>query len=209
MIAIVDYDAGNLTSVEAAVSALGFDGKVTADPALVAAADRIIFPGVGAAGSAMANLRRLQLPAVLRAALQAGKPFLGICLGYQILFEHSDEDGGVDLLGILPGTVVRFAQDLCDETDGRPLKIPQMGWNRAVPTRPHPIWADVPEEAEFYFVHSYYPLPAEQNVCSQTRYGIEFASGVARDNLVAFQFHPEKSGRPGLKLLDNFCRWEP
>jgi glutamine amidotransferase len=207
MIAIVDYKAGNLTSVAAAVDALGFDSRITSDPADIADAKRIIFPGVGAAGAAMHHLTDLGLIEPIRQAVADGKPFLGICLGYQVLFETSDEDGGVDCLGVLEGRVVRFPDDMHDPGDPLPLKIPQMGWNEARFLADHPVFRDVPEGSEFYFVHSYYPQPTPEDVAAKTVYGIEFASGVARDSLVAFQFHPEKSGRPGLKLLENFCRW--
>jgi glutamine amidotransferase len=208
MIAIVDYDAGNLTSVAAAVEALGFDAVITSDPGEIAAAERIIFPGVGAAGSAMRNLRRLGLAGPLRQAVTDGKPFLGICLGFQILFEHSDEDGGVDLLGVFPGRVVRFADGM-REGDQGPLKVPHMGWNQVAFRGRHPVWQEVPPGAEFYFVHSYYPQPAATHVCAETTYGTRFASGVAQGSVVAFQFHPEKSGRPGLQLLRSFLTWFP
>ncbi len=209
MIAVVDYRAGNLTSVVAALEKLGHAGRVTCSPREIAEADRIVFPGVGAAGDAMSHLRELGLVDAIRAAVAAGKPFLGICLGYQILFEYSDEDGGVDCLGLLRGGVVRFSDNLRDPQSGRCLKVPQMGWNRAAFRGVHPLWADITDDSEFYFVHSYYPVPAADQVCALTDYGIEFASGAMHGNLAAFQFHPEKSGRPGLKLLDNFCRWRP
>lgn len=208
MIAIVDYDAGNLTSVAAAVTHLGLPGRITSKPEDLDRAERIIFPGVGAAGSAMRNLRNLGLVEAIKRNVDRGKPFLGICLGFQILFEFSDEDGGTPCLGVLPGRVVRFREGMMEDGEG-PLKIPQMGWNGARFRGRHPLWDNVPEAGEFYFVHSYHPLPREEHICATTRYGVEFASGVARDNVVAFQFHPEKSGRPGLQLLANFCRWIP
>jgi len=208
MIAIVDYEAGNLTSVAAALAALGVQATVTSSPADIDAAERVIFPGVGAAGSAMRNLKRLGLAEPLRQAVASGKPFLGICLGFQILFEHSDEDNGVDLLGVFRGRVVRFADGMYEGGTG-PLKVPQMGWNQAVFRGVHPVWQDLPPESEFYFVHSYYPVPDPAAVCATTVYGTAFASGVARGNVVAFQFHPEKSGRPGLQLIRNFCSWTP
>jgi glutamine amidotransferase len=209
MIAIVDYRAGNLTSVARALHRLGHECVITADPGVIAAAPRVIFPGVGAAGEAMRNLRELGLEGVLRAAVAAGKPFLGICLGYQILFEWSDEDGGVPGLGLLPGRVVRFPGDLREADGARALKIPQMGWNAVAFRGEHPLWRGIPPGGEFYFVHSYYPAAAPEVVCATTRYGLEFASGAARGSLAAFQFHPEKSGEPGLRLLANFCAWEP
>ena len=209
MIAIVDYRAGNLTSVAAAVNTLGFPCSITSDPDLIRRADRIIFPGVGAAGTAMQNLAELGLQSPIREAVEKGKPFLGICLGYQVLFGHSAEDGGVDCLGLLKGNVIRFPDRMREPGDTVPLKIPQMGWNEATFAKKHPVLVDVPEHSEFYFVHSYYPEPAREDVCATTHYGIDFASGAATGSLVAFQFHPEKSGRPGLKILDNFCRWTP
>ncbi len=209
MIAVVDYRAGNLTSVLAALTYLGHEGRITSNPAEIASADHIIFPGVGAAGEAMGHLRELGLEQPLRQAVAAGKPFLGICLGYQILFERSEEDGGTDCLGLLPGQVVHFAENLTEKGSDRALKIPQMGWNRVRFAGDHPVWQALPEGSEFYFVHSYHPVPAPEVVCATATYGYDFACGAARGNLVAFQFHPEKSGRPGLKLLDNFCRWTP
>lgn len=208
MIAIINYRAGNLKSVETAIQHLGYDSVVTDKPEEILAADRVIFPGVGAAGEAMRNLNELQLKDALGNFIKTGRPFLGICLGYQVLFEHSKEDGGVDCLGFFPGNVIRFPEAMKD-ADGKILKIPQMGWNSAEFPVDHPVTRDIPEGSEFYFVHSYHPAPHEEHVCAVTEYGIKFGSGVARDNMIAFQFHPEKSGRPGLKLLDNFCKWQP
>ncbi|OPZ27636.1 MAG: Imidazole glycerol phosphate synthase subunit HisH 1 [Lentisphaerae bacterium ADurb.BinA184] len=210
MIAIVDYRAGNLTSVQRALDALGLaeSAHVTQSPADIAAADRIIFPGVGAAGEAMDNLRDLGLAGPLRQAVADGKPFLGICIGYQLLFERSEEDSA-ECLGLFAGRVVRFAAGLREAGSPRPLKIPQMGWNEVRFRGHHPLWEGVPAGSEFYFVHSYYPEPSPDRVCATAVYGIEFAAGAARNNLVGFQFHPEKSGRPGLRLLANFCAWRP
>lgn len=209
MIAIVDYQAGNLTSVARALSYLGQASVITRDPDVVARAERVIFPGVGAAGEAMRHLRELGLRDALRQVLAAGKPFLGICLGYQVLFEGSDENQ-TECLGILPGWVRRFPDPLPEAGNPRPLKVPQMGWNRVAFTREHPVWAGVPEGSEFYFVHSYFPVVADPAmVAGTTEYGVSFTSGVAWQSLVAFQCHPEKSGRPGLRLLENFCHWRP
>lgn len=207
MIAVVDYRAGNLTSVANALTFLGHRFVVTSEPAVVARSERIVFPGVGAAGEAMRHLGELGLSSVLRAAVEGGKPFLGICLGYQILFGHSVEND-TPCLGILPGEVVPFPEDLRDPRTGRPLKVPEMGWNQVVFRGRHPVWDDVPAGSEFYFVHSYYPEPDPSVVCATTDHGVEYASGVAAGSLVAFQFHPEKSGRPGLRLLDGFCKWD-
>ncbi len=208
MIAIIDYDAGNLASVLRALEFLDVDGQITADADQIRQAERVIFPGVGAAGEAMRNLRQSGLDTVIHEVIAAGTPFLGICLGYQVLFRHSEEDD-CDCLGILEGDVVRFPEGLTEPGDPRPLKIPEMGWNTVTFNRLHPVWEGVPEGSEFYFVHSYYPKPDADTVCASTEYGMTYACGVAWKNLVAFQFHPEKSGRPGLHMLKNFCGWLP
>ena len=189
---IVDYKAGNLTSVRLAFDALGAETLVTSDPEAVRAAARVVFPGVGAAASAMANLRALGLVEAVREAAVA-KPFLGICLGMQILFDHSEEDGGVDLLGVLPGRVRRFPT-----VPG--CKVPEIGWNQVKGLSVE----GVPDGSEFYFVHSYY---AEKGPCTAgvTEYaGVEFTAAVRRGRLFATQFHPEKSGRLGLAVLKGF-----
>lgn len=207
MIAIIDYEAGNLTSVARAISHLGAPCVVTQDMEAIAGAERVIFPGVGAAGSAMASLRRLGLDKALSDALASGKPVLGICLGTQIVFEESQEDLAT-CLGFLPGQVVRFPLRHVD-VEGGELKVPHMGWNGVTWRKAHPLFAGLPEEAEFYFVHSYYPAPSDPaTIIGTTEYGLEFASAVGRDNLVAVQFHPEKSGAPGLKILQNFLAWD-
>jgi imidazole glycerol-phosphate synthase subunit HisH len=209
--AILDYDAGNLTSVERAVRFLGFDGRVTRDPAAVRDAERVIFPGVGAARASMDSIRRLGLEEELRRAVERGCPVLGICIGCQVIFEESEEDGGTACLGLLPGRVVRFPFDAASG-----VKVPHMGWNEVRIEGRHPVFADLdPEGAgrpqQFYFVHGYYPQPsAPELVLGTCEYGgIEFAAAVGRGNLVAVQFHVEKSGRPGLRLLENFLRWRP
>ena len=205
MIGIVDYQAGNLTSVARALAYLREECVITGDPRILDAASHIIFPGVGAAGTAMRNLRERGLDIRLRQWAAEGKPLLGICLGTQVIFAHSDEDD-TDCLGIVPGTVKRFPADL--QADGQRLKIPHMGWNRVAFTAAHPVFAGIPEGAEFYFVHSYHPVPSDDSwTAGWTEYGIRFAAAVARNSLIAVQFHPEKSGRPGLTLLENFCRW--
>jgi imidazole glycerol-phosphate synthase subunit HisH len=205
MIAIVDYNAGNLTSVKLAFQALDAPAEVTQNPATIRRADHVIFPGVGAAGSAMRNLSELGLIDPIREVTARGTPFLGICLGTQILFDFSEEDFGVPALGILPGRVPRF------RPENRLDKVPQIGWNQVECTRPHPVMADIASGSEFYFVHSYYPAPeSDEIVVGTTRYaGVTFASMVAAGNVVATQFHPEKSGRIGLKLLENFINWTP
>ncbi len=206
MIGIVDYRAGNLTSVARALHALNLPCEITGDPARLDRAERIIFPGVGAAGEAMANLQASGLDGWIRRWVGDGRPVLGICLGTQVIFEKSEEDGGTLCLGILPGVVRRFPSGL--EEGGEKLKIPHMGWNSVHFLKGHPVFAGIPTEAEFYFVHSFYPDPADrERIVGETRYGIPFGAAVAYRNLVAVQFHPEKSGRPGLQILENFSRW--
>jgi glutamine amidotransferase len=198
MLAILDYDAGNLTSVHRAVSHLGHDAQVTKDPAIVDRADRLIFPGVGAAGSCMANLRRYGLDGALRRAFDAGKPILVICVGMQLLFEHSEEDGGVPCLGLLPGRVVRFRPG-----DAR-IKVPHMGWNPTEFSDPA-LGAGLGATPTFYYVHGYHCVPgADVPVIARCDHGQRFVAGVRHGNLAAVQFHPEKSGQAGLQLLRNF-----
>jgi glutamine amidotransferase len=205
MIGIVDYRAGNLTSVARALESLNEPCIITNDSRLLDDVSHIIFPGVGAAGAAMANLRESGLDGHLKKWVQNGKPVLGICLGTQVIFDRSEEDD-TPCLGIIPGEVKRFPADL-REGEQR-LKIPHMGWNRVAFRKGHPVFSDIPEDAEFYFVHAYYPAPADEgSVAGWTDYGIRFCAAFARGNLVAVQFHPEKSGRPGLAILANFCRW--
>lgn len=205
MIAIIDYRAGNLTSVKLAFDAIGREAVITDDPVCILEAERVVFPGVGAAGAAMRHLNALHLADTLRHVAGRGTPFLGICLGTQIILEHSEEDGGVDTLGLLPGCVIRFTPS------ERYDKVPHMGWNRVMPRMPHPVFEGIADGTEFYFVHSYYPAPAlDSCILGTTDYaGVTFAAALARDSIVATQFHPEKSGRAGLRLLDNFCRWNP
>lgn len=205
MIAIVDYRAGNLTSVARSLHFLGRPFQVTNDPDILRKASHVIFPGVGAAGAAMDYLRQTGLDRHIRDLVAAGKPLLGICLGTQVIFEYSEENE-TRCLGIVPGAVRRFPENM--EQKGLPLKIPHMGWNEVLLLRTHPLFRGVDPGAAFYFVHSYYPAPQEPAwILGQTEYGFRFCSAVARDNLVAVQFHPEKSGRPGLRILENFCRW--
>lgn len=206
-VVIVDYEAGNLKSVELGVRYLGFDPQVTNDPEAVRTAGRLIFPGVGAAGAAVARLKASGLGEALAAYVRTGRPTLGICLGTQIIFDYSEEDD-TQCLGLLPGRVERFPEPLSE--NGARVKVPQMGWNSVRFAREHAVWAGVDDGSEFYFVHSYRPVPADEGLAiGTTRYGLEFASAVARDNLVAFQFHPERSGRVGLHVLENFLKWTP
>ena len=200
-LAIVDYGAGNLHSVRRALEAVGESPVVTDDPAVVERAEGLVLPGVGSANDAMKALDRLGLSDPLRAYAASGRPFLGVCVGLQVLFEWSDEGGGVDCLGILPGRVKRF--DLADRPE---LKVPHMGWNTVHFTRDHPFVTGVADGSHFYFVHSYYAEPADAAMTlGRCTYGVDFAAVVARDNVVATQFHPEKSADLGLRLYKNFA----
>ena len=205
MIAIIDYKAGNLTSVKLAFDALGADARITSDPEVICNADRIVFPGVGAAGAAMRNVQDLGLISTIRNVVEKKIPFLGICLGTQIILDHSEEDGGVDTLGLIPGKVIRFQP--ADPRD----KVPHMGWNRVQASTRHPLLANIPDQSEFYFVHSFYPVPDHpENRFAETTYaGATFAAALGHQNIFATQFHPEKSGRIGLQLLENFTKWTP
>ena len=207
-IAIVDYGMGNLRSVQQAVRkvASGASVSVTDDPKVVASARRVIFPGQGAMPDCM---REMDARGLRQAVLDAArnKPFLGICIGLQMLFEHSAE-GNVAGLGVLPGEVVRFASDLKD-AQGNKLKVPHMGWNQ-VHHRDHVLWDGIVQDARFYFVHSYYVQPRDVSVAQATSdYPQSFVCAVARGNLFAVQFHPEKSAAAGLRLLQNFINWNP
>lgn len=198
MLAVLDYGAGNLRSVVRALEVNGIRPVVLGDPEALLRADALVFPGVGAAGSAMRRLREGGLDEAVREFYRSGRPILGVCLGLQLLFDLSEEDGGIPGLGLIPGRVRRFP-------DG--LKTPHMGWNQVRRRKDHPILAGIPDGAYFYFVHSYYAEPADPAVVvGTTEYGVDFASVVARENLVATQFHPEKSGRWGLTVYANFLR---
>jgi glutamine amidotransferase len=198
VITIIDYGAGNLRSVVNAISRLGYEARVTDSPEEVISARAVILPGVGAAADTMANLRKMGLDSPIKGYIAEGKPFLGVCIGMQVLFSGTEEGGWQECLGIIPGAVRRFAPG---------LKVPHMGWNQVKQKIAHPIFEGIPDEANFYFVHSYYVSPEDESlVAGQTEYGIPFCSLVARDNLVATQFHPEKSGEVGLKIYQNFIR---
>jgi len=206
MIAIIDYKAGNLRSVERALRALGFPCRITGESAEILAAERVVFPGVGAAGKAMAYLRELGMDQVLSRVLENGTPFLGICLGAQIILDNSEEDAAA-CLGLMAGASKGFSVPLTGP-GGERLKIPHMGWNGLEIVRDHPVLNGVHPEDEFYFVHAYYPAPSsDTHILGTTEYGIRFASVLGSRNLIAMQFHPEKSGRPGLRILENFCHW--
>ena len=201
MIGIVDYEAGNLRSVETAMKHLGADFFISRNPADFTKADRMIFPGVGEAASSMEVLKKTGLEDAVKKFAESGKPLLGICLGCQIFFNYSEERE-TDCLGIIPGTIKEFSKDMG-------LKVPHMGWNQVLHKGRHPVFEGIKDNSSFYFVHSYYPEPAEKGfeigTCS---YGIDFSAAAARDNVVATQFHPEKSGEIGLRLLKNFIRWK-
>ena len=207
-IAVIDYGMGNLRSVSQALEhvAPGKTVMVTSDPAQIAAAERVVFPGQGAMPDCMRELDARDLRnAVIDAA--ADKPFLGICIGLQLLFEHSEE-GNAAGLGILPGKVRRFAAEMRDAAGGK-LKVPHMGWNQVYQQRhEHPLWSGIDSGERFYYVHSYYVEPAESGlVAGVSEYPARFTSVVARDNIFAVQFHPEKSHNAGLQLLSNFVQW--
>jgi glutamine amidotransferase len=201
MITIVDYKAGNLTSVKRAFDYLGIPNQVSANPQAIQAAERIVFPGVGHAGTAMRVLKERGLDSALKTAYLQGTPILGICIGCQIVLSHSEE-GDTDCLDLVPGTCAHF--QLQDAT----LKIPHMGWNEVTVTKPHPIISHIRPGDEFYFVHSFYPQPIDPGtVYATTEYGITFPVAIGAGNLFAVQFHAEKSGPVGLKLLENFAHW--
>ncbi|CUA94892.1 imidazole glycerol phosphate synthase subunit HisH [Thiomonas bhubaneswarensis] len=216
-VAVVDYGMGNLRSVSQAVAHVAadtpFEVIVTSDPAAVRAADRVVLPGQGAMPDCMRELRESGLQeAVLEAA--ASKPLFGVCVGMQMLLDHSTE-GYVDGLGLIPGQVQRFDLEGQSQPDGSRYKVPHMGWNAVWQGRDalsalHPLWANVPDGSAFYFVHSYYAAPEHDgHSAGETEYGVRFASAVARDNLFATQFHPEKSAEAGLMLYRNFLHWSP
>ncbi len=207
-IAIVDYGMGNLRSVEKALAHVAPSATVaiTSDPGAIRAADRVVFPGQGAMPDCMKSLTESGLGEAVRQAA-AAKPFLGLCIGLQMLFERSDE-GDTPGLGILPGEVLAFARAAPTREAG--FKIPHMGWNEAWQARPHALWRGIADGARFYFVHSYYCAPRDPGLTAAvTRYPHAFTSAIARDNIFATQFHPEKSSAAGLTLLENFVSWTP
>ena len=202
MIAIIDYEMGNLRSVQKGFERVGHAATITSDPAMLADAEKIVLPGVGAFRDAIGALRERKLVEPIRAAIASGKPFLGICLGLQLLFDTSFEDGKYEGLGVIPGEVVRFnvpAQ----------FKVPHMGWNQVQFRRRPPVFEGIDEDAHFYFVHSYFVVPRDTSViATDTEYAAPFCSSIWRDNLFAVQFHPEKSQASGLRLLKNFAELE-
>jgi imidazole glycerol-phosphate synthase subunit HisH len=199
MISIIDYGAGNLRSVINAVTKLGYQAAITSRPEEILQAQAVIFPGVGAAGDTMSSLYKLGLTQVIQQLVAENRPLLGICIGLQVLFTGTEEGGWHECLNIIPGRVAKLPAG---------LKVPHMGWNQVKQKIAHPVFADVPDGADFYFVHSYYGKPEDKSViAAETDYGLEFCSAIARGNLVATQFHPERSGDLGLRVYDNFIRW--
>lgn len=208
-VAVIDYGMGNLHSVSSALSHVAPEQNVvvTSDPDIVAAADRVVFPGVGAIRDCMAEIKRLGFDQLLRDQIATGKPVLGICVGMQALMSHSEENGGVDCIDILGGNVRFFGENYHDAA-GNHLKVPHMGWNQ-VHHNDHPLWAGIAQDSRFYFVHSFYILAEDgSQVAATCDYGLPFHAALARDNLFAVQFHPEKSHTAGLQLLKNFLHWD-
>jgi glutamine amidotransferase len=206
-VAVIDYGMGNLHSVESALQHAGpCDVVVTDDPAIVAAADRVVFPGVGAIGDCMAEIKRLGFDRLISEVVTSGKPLLGICVGMQAMMEGSEESGGTQCLGLFEGVVQRFPGGVDEQ--GHTLKIPHMGWNTVQQSMSHPLWHGIEDNTRFYFVHSYCVTPTRSEVqAGVCEYGLPFAAAIARDNIFATQFHPEKSHVAGLQLLTNFLNW--
>jgi glutamine amidotransferase len=199
---VVDYGAGNLRSVARAIEEAGFQADISTDPRALDDADATVMPGVGAAADTMRNLNEHGFVEPLRAYIRGGRPFLGVCMGYQALLSVSEEGGEHPCLDIVTGRVRKLP---ASNGGGTALKIPHMGWNNVSQVGEHPLFAGIPDESYFYFVHSYYPDPEDDSlVVGRTQYGVSFASAIARDNIAATQFHPEKSGRCGLQLYRNF-----
>lgn len=210
-VAVIDYGMGNLHSVAKALEHAGIASRVivSSDHREIESADRVVLPGVGAIRDCMAEIRRLDIDVVVKNVLAQGKPFLGVCVGMQALMQFSEENNGVPCLGILPGEVKFFGDNLHDPQTGERLKIPHMGWNEVTQTRAHPLWQGIPQRSRFYFVHSYYVHTTENSlIAGATVHGLTFAAALAKDNLFAVQFHPEKSAQAGLKLYENFLRWD-
>ena len=207
-IAVIDYGMGNLRSVSKAIECVADNAEVlvTSDAKLISTADRIVCPGQGAAADCMAALNDANLINTVQ-ELIGTRPFLGICMGLQVLLTHSEENDGIDCMNVVPGQVKRFASPLLD-TSGQRLKVPHMGWSPVAHSVAHPLWDNIADKARFYFAHSYYCAPNDQgSVVGQCEYGIEFAVAIAGQQLFACQFHPEKSAKDGLQLLRNFVAW--
>ena len=210
-VAVIDYGMGNLHSVAKALEKVGegVDIKVTADAQIILSADRVVLPGVGAMRDCMGEIIRLGLDKVIHEFVASGKPLFGVCVGMQVLLESSAENNGVKCLGVLPGQVEYFGDDLKDLKTGEKLKIPHMGWNQVHQEMEHPMWDGIAQDARFYFVHSYYAQPGNPDlIAASTNYGFSFTSAVSKDNVFAVQFHPEKSQHAGLALYANFLKWD-
>jgi glutamine amidotransferase len=210
-VAVIDYGMGNLHSVAKALEkiATGTRVLVSANPADILKADRVVLPGVGAIRDCMAEIRRLGFDQAVREIVDSGKPLLGVCVGMQALMQHSVENNGTNCLGIFEGRVEYFGDVLRDPQSGERLKVPHMGWNQVHQTGPHPMWQEIPQDSRFYFVHSYYVQPGDQSIsAATTEYGLSFSSAVTKNNVFATQFHPEKSQHVGLQLYANFLRWD-
>ena len=207
-VALLDYGMGNLHSAGKALASVGADVSITRDPNVIKAADKILFPGVGAMRDCMAEMQSTGISDAVKDAV-FNKPVMAICVGMQALFQQSEENGGVDCLGILGGTVKRF-QDSWVDNDSQPIKIPHMGWNTiSGMDLAHPLWQGIEDNTHFYFVHSYYCEPSDTNIVAATcDYGVKFCASVIQDNLFATQFHPEKSHTAGLQVLTNFVTWQ-
>lgn len=202
MIAVIDYGMGNLRSVSKAFEAVGHQAMVTRDAATIHNASHVVLPGVGAFGDCMANLKKYELIEPIKAAVRSGKPFLGICLGFQLLFTESEEFGRHEGLDILPGKVRSFSKD-------QALKVPHMGWNQITIQMPCPVFEGIADESDWYFVHSFFVDPRDKQIAATTTtYGVPFTSSIWKDNVVACQFHPEKSQAVGLQLIRNFGAWK-
>lgn len=209
-VAVIDYGMGNLHSVASALRKVDANAEVfiTSDAQKILAADRVIFPGVGAIRDCMGEILRLGIDKVVRDVIAGGKPILGICVGMQALMQHSEENNGVDCLSILPGQV-RFFGDPLQDAHGEKLKVPHMGWNQVHQTIAHPLWNGIAQDSRFYFVHSYYiHCDQAEYVAATAQYGVQLHAALARNNLFAVQFHPEKSSDAGLQLLKNFLAWD-
>jgi glutamine amidotransferase len=208
-VAIIDYGMGNLHSVASALAHVSPESKVdiTADPQVIINADRVIFPGVGAIRDCMAEIKRLDFHNLLPKVIASGKPVLAICVGMQAMLEHSEENQGVDCIGLLPGKVRFFGEDLTE--NGARLKVPHMGWNQVDQHIDHPLWQGIDNNSRFYFVHSFYVEESDSDyVAGVTNYGVSFTAAISYQNVFATQFHPEKSDVNGLQLLKNFIAWD-
>ncbi|MFO8023517.1 imidazole glycerol phosphate synthase subunit HisH [Thiohalophilus sp.] len=210
-VAVIDYGMGNLHSVSKALEKAdpARQVQVTADPEQILGADHVILPGVGAIRDCMAEIRRLELEPVILQVAEQGTPLLGVCVGMQAMMEYSAENDGTRCLGLLPGKVQSFPGDMHDPLTDEWLKVPHMGWNQVYPQVEHPLWQNIAHGARFYFVHSYYVEPASPDlIAASSNYGIPFTCALAKGNVFAVQFHPEKSQHAGLQLYTNFLNWD-